>query len=192
MLRQRQGCDGVARLVVGGQLPLPLGHHTAALFGTGEHLDHRLADVLHGDHLAVASSGQQRRLVQQIFQIGAGKSRSAAGHLVQIHILSQRLFPHMDVQDLPAALDVRQTHIDLAVKASRAQQRRVEDIHPVGGGQHHNAFVGTEAVHLHQQLVESLLTLVVAAAQTAAALAAHGVDLINKDDGRAILFGLGK
>ena len=47
-----------------------------------------------------------------------------------------------------------------------------------------------EAVHLDQQLVERLLALVVAAAQTGAALAADRVDLVDEDDARAVLLGL--
>ena len=47
-----------------------------------------------------------------------------------------------------------------------------------------------EAVHLHQQLVQRLLALVVAAAESGAALAADGVDLVDEDDARAVLLGL--
>ena len=61
---------------------------------------------------------------------------------------------------------------DLAVEAARTQQRRVEDVGPVGGGHHDDAEVGLEAVHLDQQLVQRLLALVVAAAQAGAAVAA--------------------
>ena len=42
-----------------------------------------------------------------------------------------------------------------------------------------------EAVHLHEQLVEGLLPLVVPAAETGATVAADGVDLIDEDDRRA-------
>ena len=89
-----------------------------------------------------------------------------------------------------SSLDVRQPHIDLPVEPSRTQQRRVQNIHTVGGSQHHHALVGAEAVHLHQQLVQGLLPLVVSATQTAATLTAHGVDLVYEDDGRGALLGL--
>ena len=45
-------------------------------------------------------------------------------------------------------------------------------------------------VHLHQQLVQGLLTLVVSAAQASASLAAHGVDLVNEDNAGVVLLGL--
>ena len=49
--------------------------------------------------------------------------------------------------------------------------------------------VGLEAVHLHEQLVEGLLALVVAAAQARAALPADGVDLVDEDDAGHTLLG---
>ena len=50
--------------------------------------------------------------------------------------------------------------------------------------------VDVEAVHLDEQLVERLLALVVAAAETGAAVATDGVDLVDEDDGRRRLLGL--
>jgi hypothetical protein len=74
-------------------------------------------------------------------------------------------------------------------KRPGAQQRRVEDVGAVGGGDHHDALGGLEAVHLVEHLVERLLALVVAAAEPGAALAADGVDLVDEDDGPAQLAG---
>ena len=70
------------------------------------------------------------------------------------------------------------------------QQRRVEDVGPVGGRHDDDALVGLEAVHLDQQLVEGLLALVVTAAQTGAPVAPHGVDLVDEDDAGLVLLGL--
>ena len=79
---------------------------------------------------------------------------------------------------------------DLAVEAPGAQQRRVEDVGPVGGRDHDDVVLHLEAVHLDEQLVERLLALVVAAAEAGAAVAADGVDLVHEDDARAVLLGL--
>ena len=146
-------------------------------------------DIL-GDELLVPPAGQQRRLVQQILQIRAGEARGAAGHAAQVHILRQRLAAGVDLQNVLPPLNVGQPHIYLPVKAPGPQQRGVQDVHAVGGGQHHHALIDGEAVHLHQQLVQRLLALIVSAAQTAAALTAHRVDLVNKHDGRRLLLGL--
>ena len=96
----------------------------------------------------------------------------------------------MDLQNLLPALDVRQSHVDLPVKAAGPQEGGVQHIRAVGGGQDHHPLVGGKAVHLHQQLVEGLLPLVVPAAKTGAPLTAHGVDLINEYDGGRVLFRL--
>ena len=71
---------------------------------------------------------------------------------------------------------------DLPVEAARAEQRRIEHVGAVGGGDQDDAVVGLEAVHLDQQLVQRLLALVVPAAEARAAMPADGVDLVDEDD----------
>ena len=70
------------------------------------------------------------------------------------------------------------------------QQGRVEHIGPIGGGHQDHAFVGFEAVHLDEQLVERLLALIVSAAEARAAMAAHGVDFVDEDDAGRVLLAL--
>ena len=96
----------------------------------------------------------------------------------------------MDPQNLLTALDVRVTHHHLAVKPAGTHQGGVQDVGAVGSGNHDDALVGAKAVHLHQQLVQGLLTLVVSAAQASASLAAHGVDLVDEDNAGVVLLGL--
>src|SRR5690606_21525856 len=79
---------------------------------------------------------------------------------------------------------------DLAVEAAGPQQRRVEDVGPVGGRDEDDAGAGVEPVHLDEQLVEGLLALVVAAAHAGTAVAPDGVDLVDEDDGRRVLLRL--
>ena len=93
-------------------------------------------------------------------------------------------------QDLVAAVEVGGVDLDLAVEAAGAQQRRVEHVGPVGGGDEDHAAADVEAVHLDQELVEGLLALVVTAAHAGAAVAADGVDLVDEDDRRGVLLGL--
>ena len=94
------------------------------------------------------------------------------------------------MQDALAALHVGPRHDDAAVEAPGAQQRRVEHVGPVGGGDEDDALVGLEAVHLDEQLVQGLLALVVSAAQAGAAMAADGVDLVDEDDAGRVLLAL--
>ena len=66
---------------------------------------------------------------------------------------------------------------DLTVEAARPEQRRVEDVRAVGGGDQDDVVLHLEAVHLDEELVQGLLALVVPAADASPAVAADGVDL---------------
>ena len=101
------------------------------------------------------------------------RSRSAA----------ERLALGVGAQDRLAAVAVGRRDQHLAVEAARAQQRLVELVDVVGGGDHdHRARVALEAVELDQQLVERLLALAGAAvAAAAAARAADRVELVDED-----------
>ena len=92
----------------------------------------------------------------------------------------------MHAQNLLAAAEVGEIDHDLPIEAARAQQRGIEHIGAVGGRDEDHAFVGLEAVHLDEQLVERLLALVVSAAESGAAMAADGVDLVDEDDARRV------
>ena len=96
----------------------------------------------------------------------------------------------MDLQDLLTAFDVRFVNDNMSVKASRAQQRRVQDIRPVSRGNDDNAFIDAESIHLYKQLVQGLFPLVMAAAKTGAPLSANRIDFIYEHDARCIFFGL--
>ena len=96
----------------------------------------------------------------------------------------------MDAQDFFAAAHVRTRHHHAAVEAAGAQQRRIEHVGTVGGGDQDDAFVGFEAVHLDQQLVQRLLALVVSAAEAGATVTSDGVDFVDEDDAGSILLAL--
>ena len=128
--------------------------------------------------------------VDEVHQVGAGEARRAARDGLEIDIRRQRHLADVNLQDLLAADDVRIRHHDLTVEAARTQQRGIEHVGPVGGGDQDHAFIGLEAIHLDQQLVQRLLALVIAAAETSAAMTADRVDFVDEDDARRILLGL--
>ena len=88
----------------------------------------------------------------------------------------------MHPQDSLAAAHVGGVHDDRAVEAARPEERRIEHVGPVGGGDEDDAIVALEAVHLDEQLIQGLLPLVVAAAEPRAAMAPDRVDLVDEDD----------
>ena len=96
----------------------------------------------------------------------------------------------MHAQDLFAAANVGTRDHHAAIEAAGTQQRRIEHVRTVGGGDQDDAFVGLEAVHLDQQLVQGLLALVVSAAEACAAMAADSVDFVDEDDAGSVLLAL--
>jgi hypothetical protein len=92
----------------------------------------------------------------------------------------------MNLQNLLPTLDVRHINHDLAIESPRSEQRRIENIRAVGGGDQYHPFSGLETIHFNQKLVQCLLPFVMTTPQTGAAVAANGIDLIQEDDARSI------
>ena len=184
------GRESMATFVVRGDLLLEFADHLALAAGTADDPVNGFFQRSSGDDRAVLAGGEQCRLVDDVGQVGTGHANSALGQPVEVGVRGQRLALGVHPQHCLAAGQVGATHRDLAVEAARAQQRGVEDVGPVGGRDQDDALTLAEAVHLDEQLVEGLLALVVAAAQPGAALTSDGVDLVDEDDARRVLFSL--
>ena len=79
---------------------------------------------------------------------------------------------------------LNQTQQAAASPPARPEQRLVKNVWPVGGCQHHNACSRLEAIHLHQQLVKRVLTLIIAAGKaTSATCSANGINFICRQAG---------
>ena len=138
-----------------------------------------------------AAHREQRGFVDEVREVGAAHAGRAARDHVDVDVGGDLLVLEVHLQDLDPLFLRRQRDHDLAVEATGAQQRGVEDVGTVGRGHHHDALGRLEAVHLGEHLVERLLALVVTAAEAGAALAADGVDLVDEDDrGRLLARGL--
>ena len=68
--------------------------------------------------VASPPGGQQRRLVEQVFQIGAGEAGGGFGNHTQIHIGGQRLAAGVYLQDFLTALDIGIVDHDLPVETA--------------------------------------------------------------------------
>ena len=180
--RGEPGHQGMAGLVVGGVAAFPLGQDEALAFGAHEDLVFGLLKVVHGDQIAAPAGRKQGGFVGQVLQVGSGKSGGAPGQDGEVHGVGQGGAAGMDLEDGFPAFEVRDRDHHLAVEATGTQQGRVQDVGTVGGGDEDHPFVGLKAVHFHQELVQGLFPLIVAAAQTGAPMAAHGVDFIDEDD----------
>ena len=182
--------QGVAGLVVGDGDALLVCHYAALLLGAGDDALHGLLHLVHADPVLVAPGGEQGGLVHEVCEVRAGEAGGELGDALEVHLGRDGLVLAVDRQDPLATLHVGAVDRHLAVEAARAQQRGVEDVGAVGRGDEDDGGVVLEAVHLHEQLVQGLLALVVAAAEAGAPLAADGVDLVDEDDRGGGLLGL--
>ena len=154
----------MAGLVVGGTAPVFRAHHHLARGAEDDPLQ-RIREIGFGDDLVIPPRGKQRRLVDEVGQIGAHHPRRARGNARQVDVRSHPHPARVHLQDRLAAGAVGRLHGDAAVEAARPEKCRVEHVGPVGRADHDHLRGRVEAVHLGQDLVERLLALVVAAAE---------------------------
>src|SRR5580692_4738766 len=88
----------------------------------------------------------------------------------------------MHAQNLFASTHVRTVHHNAPVETPGPKQSRIEHVWTVGRCHQDDAFVRFEAVHFDEQLVQSLLALVVSAAEASAAVPSDGVNFVDEDD----------
>ena len=182
--------DCVSALVIRSDTLVGLGYETRFLCRTRHNLVDGLADVLHGDNLSIVSCRQNRGLVEDIFDIRAREASRKSCKGLEVDVRSKRFVACVYLKYFLSALDVGDVDVDLSVESARTHKCRVENIGTVGCRHNDNGRTCLEAVHLHEQLVERLLSLVVAAAETRASLTTDRIDFVDEDDARHILLRL--
>ena len=186
----RQPDQGMSGLVIGRKLFLILGHDHGPPFGAHHDLVLGLLELGHRDQALVLPRRQKGGLVDQVGEIRAGKTGGAARDHLCIHIGGQRHLFHVDLEDHFAAQHIGVRHNDLAVETAGPQQCGIQHVGTVGRSDQDDAFIGFEAVHFDQQLVEGLFAFVVATAETGAAVTADRIDFIDKDDAGGVFLAL--
>ena len=96
----------------------------------------------------------------------------------------------MHAENARSTLEIWQADVDLSVESTRSEQCLVEYFRNVRGRQDNDTFVAFESVHLRKQLVDGLLSLVVAHAEALRPLSTDRVELINEDDAWGVLLRL--
>ena len=140
------------------------------------------------DLVVAAPRREQRRLVDEVREVGADHARRRRGDPAEVDVGASGTAARVHLEDRLAAGPVGRLHGDAAVEAARAAAApgrgrpggwsRAITITPVDG---------VEAVHLGEDLVQRLLALVVAAAEAGdarRARAADRVELVDEDDRR--------
>ena len=176
--------DGDAALLL-------LGHHLGLLLQTTDDTVDGIEEILLAHFLTVMTGGNQRGLVADIGNIGSREAGCLTGEEVDINRLVNLQWFQMYQEYLLTFVQVWQVYMDLTVETSCSEQGRVEHVGTVGGSEDNDTAVGTKTVHLCEQGVQRVLTLVVTTHRgVTAARTAHGINLINEDDARRLCLGL--
>src|SRR5689334_5392193 len=98
----------------------------------------------------------------------------------------------MYIKNRLATLEVRAIDNDLAIESARSQQCRVQHFRRVGCRDDDDSLGRIESIHLSQQLIQRLFSLIVAEYSSAAAgpRFSDRIQFIDEDDARSLAFGL--
>ena len=94
----------------------------------------------------------------------------------------------MHLENLLALVQLWQTNLNLSVETTCTHQRLIQNVGTVCSRQNYHPSIGLEAVHLGKQLVERILTLIVAReACILTSCTTYRINLVDKDDARSLL-----
>src|SRR5262249_34521211 len=159
--------------------------------GPQRDLLYRLGKVVRADQFLALARGQERRLVRQVAQVRADQAGRLRGDGRQVDRHRERYAAGVHLENLRAPSAIRRQNGHVTVEAPGAKDGRVEDVGAVRRCQDDDRFPRVEAVHLDQELVERLLALLVAPELAPAAPTGDRVELVDEDDRRGGLPGLG-
>ena len=124
------------------------------LLRTDDDFDICLLDLLHPDELLPLACSKQRGFVKEVGQICACKACGGFGDRFEIDGFFQRLIAGMHLQDFYTAFDIGIIDGNLPVETAGTQQRGIQNIRAVGGGNNDDAVIYSKAVHFYKKLVQ--------------------------------------
>mmetsp|Transcript_12879 Transcript_12879/g.31058 ORF Transcript_12879/g.31058 Transcript_12879/m.31058 type:complete len:411 (-) Transcript_12879:1107-2339(-) len=111
---------------------------------------HCVEEVAHVQVLALLPRRNQARVVHAVGDQRARVPRCVVRQLLQVHVGVERLVACVHLKNLQAPLRRGRLHRHLAVEAPGADERLVQHVHAVGGGNAHHARLRPEPVQLHR------------------------------------------
>ena len=153
----------MADLVVGNRPLFLIGQDGIFLLITGDDNLDAFFQIGLCRKAAPIPDGAKRCFVYDVGKLRAGSTGGHTGDFVEIYVFRYLDLFCMDFQDGFPAQQVGQFHRNPTIETSGAGQCRVQRFRPVGSRQNNDAVVAFKTVHFGQQLIEGLLSLVVAA-----------------------------
>ena len=153
------------------------------LFQTTDDTVDSIQEILFAYELLAVAGCNQCRFIADIGNIRTGESRSLACQQIYVHCIIYLNRAQMYAEYFLTFVQVGQVYMYLTVETSGTKQRLVQHVYAVGSSQNDNTTVGTEAIHLCQQLVQCVLAFIISThCRVLATCTSHSINLINKDD----------
>merc|ERR1711871_117535 len=181
---------GMTSFVIGDETRTTNTHDPILLLRTSHHALDGIADFVVADFGQFTTSSEDGSLIQKIGQVGTGVAGSTASNFVEVNVLGKGLATGVNSQDLETTCVIGSIDGDLTVETSGTHQRCVENIRTVRCRNNDDSCISLETIHLGEELVEGLLTLIVATTQACTALAADGINFVDENDARGVFLGL--
>ncbi len=170
-------------LMDGDRALLCLCHHLRLLLQATDDTVYRIKEVLLADIRTVMTSGYQGSLVTYVGNISTRETGSLTCQEVDIQILVKFQGFQVYLEYLLTLIEVWQVDMYLTVETTSTHQGGVKHVGTVGGSKGDDTTVGTEAIHLCQQGVQRILTLVITShGRILGAGSSDSIYLIDEDD----------
>ena len=168
---QEPGDHPVPALVVGDRPPCLLGDELGLPLYPPDYPLGRRLEVSYRNELLVDPRRYDCRLVAHVLYVCPAEARSQGGQSAGVFLVLDAGLQHegaqVDFEYLCPALEVREVDVDESVEPARAGEGLIQHFLLVGCCEHDHVCLVVEAVHLHQQLVQSSVPFVVASAKAA-------------------------
>ncbi len=145
---QHASDQGMPGFMIGSYLLFSAAHQSAFPLRPGNDPVNGFLEFQKADLLFLSPGCQDCGLVYQVREVSAAEAGGLPGNDPQINCGIQRFAFGMNLQYCLASIDIRLIQDDTTVKPARAQERRVENVRPVGGRKDDNVGIGVKAVHL--------------------------------------------
>src|SRR6056300_1608581 len=178
--------DGVSSLVVRHEFLLAEGE----LYITLSTHYNTLIDILHDvirDHTLTITDSADGTLVHEVRKVSTRETRGLLGDVPKVNILREVLVPRVDTEDLLTTLNTGKSNLNFAVETAWTEESVIEDVDAVRRSDDHDTSLIVETIHLSEELVDGLFTLIVGRHTTCRTLLTNSVNLIDEDDTRLIL-----
>ena len=129
------------------------------------------------------TSCYQGCLVTYICDISTRETRSLTSQEVYIEVFVNLYRTQMYLENLLSLRQVWEVHMYLTIETTSTQQSLIEHINTIGSCHNNDTRVSAKTIHLCEQGIQGILTLVVATiAWILASCATDSIDFIDKDD----------